>query len=112
MTGESCSFFRAVARCVGFLTSYDRKIREPFVWPQGRPVSIRVASGSVALLSNHGRGIGSHNELKGGISRSFLSCGRKPWDHSTCDYDLWELLRVPMGHQEYCEVGRGLSGLH
>ena len=31
---------------------------------------------------------------------------------STCDGDLRELLRVPMGSQEYCGVGMGLSGLH
>ena len=47
-----------------------------------------------------------------GISRSFLSCGRKPWVPSTCDSDLRELLRVHMGSQEYCGVGRGLSGFH
>ena len=27
--------------------------------------------------------------LEGGISRSFLSCGRKPWVPSTCGGDLW-----------------------
>ena len=47
-----------------------------------------------------------------GISRSFSSCSRKPWVPSTCACDLRELLRVPMGNQEYCGVGRGLSGLH
>ena len=36
----------------------------------------------------------------------------KPWVPSTCDGDLTELLRVPMGSQEYCGVGMGLSGLH
>jgi len=46
------------------------------------------------------------------ISRSFSSCSRKPWVPSTCDSDLRELLRVPMGSQKYCDVGRGLSGLH
>ena len=29
-----------------------------------------------------------------------------------CDCDLSELLMVPVGSQEYCGVGRGLSGLH
>ena len=46
------------------------------------------------------------------ITRSFSSCSRKPWVPSTCDSDLRELLRVPMGSQKYCDVGRGLSGLH
>ena len=50
--------------------------------------------------------------VEGGISRSFLSCSRKPWVPSTCDSDLRELLMVPMGSQEYCGVGRGLLGLH
>ena len=50
--------------------------------------------------------------FEGGISRSFLSCGRKPWVPLTCDGDLGELLRVPMGSQECCGFGRGLSGLH
>ena len=40
MTGESRGFSRAVARHVGFLSSYDGELREPLVWPQGSPVSI------------------------------------------------------------------------
>ena len=47
-----------------------------------------------------------------GLSRSFSHCGRKPWVPSTCAGDLMELLRVPLRSQEYCGVGRGLSGLH
>ena len=46
-----------------------------------------------------------------GISRSFSSCGRKLWVPSTCDSDFRERLRVPMGSQGYCGIGRGLSGL-
>ena len=38
---------------VGFLLSYNGEL----MWPQGSPVSIRVARGSAALLSSHGRGI-------------------------------------------------------
>ena len=45
--------------------------------------------------------------LEGVISRSFSSCGRKPWVPSTCDGDLREHLRVPMGSQEDCGVGEG-----
>ena len=40
---------------VGFLKSYDWELREPLVWLQGSPISIRVASGSAALLSSHSR---------------------------------------------------------
>ena len=65
MTGESRGFFRAAVRCVGFLSSYDGELKEPLVWPQGSPVSFRVARGSAVLLSSHSRGIGSEDALKG-----------------------------------------------
>ena len=39
-------------------------LRESLVWPQGCSVSIRVARGTAALLSNHGRGIGPKDVLK------------------------------------------------
>ena len=50
--------------------------------------------------------------VEGGKSRSFSSCGRKPWVPSNCDGDLRELLMVPMGSQIYCGVWRGLLGLY
>ena len=50
--------------------------------------------------------------IEGAISRSFSSCGRKPWVPSTFNGDLWELLMVSKGSQEHCGNGRGLSGLH
>ena len=50
--------------------------------------------------------------VEGEISRSFLSCGRKPWVPSTCDGELRELFMVSIGNQKYFGVGRGLSGLH
>jgi len=65
MTGESLGFFGAAERRVGFLSIYDGELREPLVWPQGSPVSIRVVTGSAALLSSHGRGIGPQDTLKG-----------------------------------------------
>ena len=43
---------------------------------------------------------------------SFQSCGRRPCVPSTCAADVMELLRVPIGSQVYCGVGRGVSGLH
>ena len=45
--------------------------------------------------------------VEGGILRSFSNCSRKPWVRSSCDGDLTELLRVPMGSQKYSGVGRG-----
>ena len=67
MMGESHGFSRAAAQRVGFLSSYDEELREPLVWPQGSPVSIRVVRGSTALLSSHGRGIGPQESLRGNI---------------------------------------------
>ena len=72
MKGESRSLLLAAGQHVGFLSSYDRELRELLVLPQGSPVSIRVARGSVALLSSHSRGIVPQNTLKGesrGLSR-------------------------------------------
>ena len=48
---------------VGFLSSYDGELREPLMWPQGSPVSIRVLGGSTALLLSHGRGTGPQDLL-------------------------------------------------
>ena len=76
--------------------------------PQGSPVTIRVATVSTAFsrFTAGEKGIEFH------ISRSFSSCGRKSWVPWTSDGDLWELLLVPMGSQEYCGFGRSLLGLH
>ena len=65
---------------------------------------------SIALESQQGHRVS--RRIEGGSSRSFSSCGRKIWVPSTCDGDLRELLRVPMGSQEYCGVGRELLELH
>ena len=40
----------------GIDTRYDRELREPLMWRQGSQVSMRMARGSVSLLSSHGRG--------------------------------------------------------
>ena len=64
----------------------------------------------IALESRQGNR--ASRRVEGGISRSFSSCGRKPWLSSTCEGDLRELLIVLIGSQEYCGLGRGLSGLH
>ena len=57
MTEESRVFSRAAAGSLGFLTSYDGKLRDPPVLPKS-PVSIRVVLRNGGLLSSHGRGIG------------------------------------------------------
>ena len=48
----------------GFLTRYERELREPLVWRQGSQVSMRVARGSASWLSSHGRGLGPRDALK------------------------------------------------
>ena len=57
-------FFSSCGASVGFLTRYDKELREPLVWCQGSQISIRVARGSVALLLSHGRGIGPQEASK------------------------------------------------
>ena len=57
-------FLSSCGASVGFLTRYDGELRKPVVWCQGSQVPIRVASGSGALLSSHGRGIGPQDALK------------------------------------------------
>ena len=68
--------------------------------------------GECGIALQSWQGNRASRRVEWGISRSFLNSSRKPWVSSTCEGDLWELLRVPMGNQEYCGVVRGLSGLH
>ena len=78
---------------MGFLTRYDEELREPLMWRQGSQMSMRMARGSVSLLSSHGRGIPSSRRVEDGLLRSFSGCGRIPCVPSTCAGDLRELLR-------------------
>ena len=69
--GISWFFLKCGATCVVSL-QLNGELREPLFWPQGSPVSIRVARGCTALLSRHGRGIGPQDAFKGesrGLSR-------------------------------------------
>ena len=64
--------FSSWGASVGFLTRYDRELREPLVRRQGSQVSIRGARGNASLLSSHGWGRGIQDALKGksqGLSR-------------------------------------------
>ena len=56
-------FYSFCIPSVGFHTSYDWEFREPLLWSQGSPVSIRVVRGNAALISSHGRGIGPQDAL-------------------------------------------------
>ena len=96
-----CCFSRVTTGNSGNLLCSPMEIQSPFDCEGDH---------SIALESRHGNQ--ASRRVEGGISRSFSNCGRKPWIPSTCDSDLRELLMVPMGSQEYCGVGRGLSRHH
>ena len=49
---------------MGFLTRYDRELRETLVRSQGSQVSMLVATGSASLILSHGRGIGPQDVSK------------------------------------------------
>ena len=97
-------FFWSCGASVGFLTRYDGELREPLVWHQVRQVFMRMARGSVSLLSSHGRGIGIQDALKEDF-RGFSGCVRKPCVPSTCAGDLRELLRVPLRRRDTVDLG-------
>ena len=85
----------------GSLSCARREVQCPFKLLRGMRHCSRITKGNRASRC-----------FEGGISRYLLSCGKKPCVPSTCDNQFRELLRVPMGSQEYCGVGRGLSVLH
>ena len=62
--GGTSWLFSSCGASVGFLMRFDGELREPLMWRQGSQVSIRVARGSMALLSSHGRGTGPQDALK------------------------------------------------
>jgi len=72
-------FSRVTAVSLGCLSSCDRDVKIPLVWPQGSQVSFRVSRGSTGLLSSHCGGTWPHLTLRGesyGVSqiatRSFV----------------------------------------
>ena len=68
--------------------------------------------GEHGIVFESWQGNTASRHVETGISRSFSSCGRKPCVPLACDGDLREILRVPMGSQEYCGTGKVLSELH
>ena len=58
LRGESPGFSRVAAANVRSLSSYDGEPRDPLVWPQESPVSMRVARGLSGFLYSHCRGRG------------------------------------------------------
>ena len=61
--------------------------------------------GGVQHCSKSQQGNQASRLIEGEISMSFSCCGKKPWVPLTCDGDLRELLCVPMGSQEYVDLG-------
>ena len=78
----------------------------------GKSIFHSSCKGECGIALESRQGNRASRRVQGGVSSFFSSCGRKPCVPSTCDGDFRELLRVPMGSQEYCGVGSGLSGFH
>ena len=62
--GRISWFSRVPAGNLGFLSSYDRDLKGPFILPQETPVSMRVARGVSGSLSSQCRVLGPHLELR------------------------------------------------
>ena len=62
--GRISWFSRVPAGNLGFLSSYDRDLKGPFVLPQETPVSMRVARGLSGVLSSQHQVLGPHLELR------------------------------------------------
>ena len=103
---------RMEAKKSALLLICDGSLLEPTQWPKGSQAPwgvLRVVSGLLSRPCGKRR---APSLKDGGISRSFLSCTRKPWVPSTSASSLRELFRVPTKSWGYCGVQRGLLGLH
>ena len=64
LRGESTGFSRVATGNLGFLPSYHGDLRDPLLWSQVSPVSMRVARGLSGFLSSRCRVLGPHLELR------------------------------------------------
>ena len=64
LRGKSPGFSRVAAAILGFPSSYDKDLKDPLVWPQESPVSMRVARGLLGFLSSQCQVLGPHLELR------------------------------------------------
>ena len=64
LRGEFPGCSQVVAVKSGFLLSYDGDFRDPLMWPQECPVSMRVARGLSGFLSHRCQVLGPHLELR------------------------------------------------
>ena len=64
LRGEFPGCSQVVAVKSGFLLNYDGGFRDPLMWPQECPVSMRVARGLSGFLSHRCQVLGPHLELR------------------------------------------------
>ena len=64
LRGQSSNFSRVSAGNLVFLSNYNGDLRDPLVWPQESPVSMRVARSLSGFLSSQCRVLGPHLELR------------------------------------------------
>ena len=102
---------RVAAGNLGFLSSCDRKLREPPELPKGSQASFRVSRGNSAITLESLQGNLASSRIEGGMSCFFSSCGRKPGYLLNCDGDLREPLVLPKGSQAFFRVAREKLGL-
>ena len=62
--GESPGFSPVAARNLGLLSSYGRDLRDPLLWPQESPESLRVTRVLSGFLSRRYRVLGPHLDLR------------------------------------------------
>ena len=74
--GNFSGFSRVVGGNLGFLSSYDRELRDPLVCPQESPVSMRVPRGLSGFLCSRRWGQDPHLELRPEpqVSSPVLTC--------------------------------------
>ena len=64
LRGESPDFSRVAQGNLGFLSSYNKDLRDPHVWPQESPISMQVERGFLGFLSSPCRVLVPHLELR------------------------------------------------
>ena len=64
LNGESPGSPRLAARNLGFLSGYDRDLKNSLVWPPESPVSMRVAMALSGFLCSRCQGRGPHLKLR------------------------------------------------
>ena len=98
LRGESPGFSQILAGNLGFLSSYDGDLRDPLVWPQESPVSMRVARGLGIPLQSL-PGLRSSSEVLAETSGFLFSA----------DMDLGVPMEFPQGSQASSRVETWIS---